>query len=133
MEHDISEPQLVEVDLMQSSVSGIGEESIGINIDCPLTSAHNYEGIVDVHGTNDVVHVNGGDNNTIAPDNVITPNTKQPTWTRIIRPKSYESTDKHAEQIQKVGQKREFGDSELTLGLETLKHGKRIKHGVCNA
>ena len=53
---------------MQSSVSGIGEES---NMDCPLTSAHNYEGIVDVHGTNDVVHVNGGDNNTIAQDKFI--------------------------------------------------------------
>ena len=56
---------------MQSSVSGIGEESIGINMDCPLTSAHNYEGIVDVHGTNDVVHVNGGDNNTSAQDKFI--------------------------------------------------------------
>ena len=40
-------------------------------MDCPLTSAHNYEGIVDVHGTNDVVHVNGGDNNTIAQDKFI--------------------------------------------------------------
>ena len=47
-------------------------------MDCPLNSAHNYEGIVDVHGTNDAVHVNGGDYNTITPDNVITPNTKQP-------------------------------------------------------
>ena len=79
---------------MKSRVFGIGEESVGINIDCPLTSAHNYKGIVDVHGINDVVHENGGDNNTMAPDNVITPGTKQPTWTRIIRPKSYESTDK---------------------------------------
>ena len=56
-------------------------------MDCPLTSARNYEGVVDVHGTN------GGDNNTIALDNVITPNTKQPTCTRIIRPKSYKSKD----------------------------------------
>ena len=40
-------------------------------MDCPFTSAHNYEGIVDVHGTNDVVHVNGGDNNTIAQDKFI--------------------------------------------------------------
>ena len=102
-------------------------------MDCPLTSAHNYEGIVDMHGTNDVIHVNGGDSNTIALDNVITPSTKQPTWTRIIRPKSYESTNKHGGQILKVGQKREFDDSELTLGPESLKHGKRIKHGVCNA
>lgn len=58
------------VDLTQRSKSEIGEESVGINTDCPLTSAHIYEGIVDVHGTHDVEHVNGGDNNTIAPDNV---------------------------------------------------------------
>ena len=36
-------------------------------------------------------------------------------------------------QIQNVGPKRAFDDSELTLGPETLKHGKRIRHGACNA
>ena len=86
-----------------------------IDIDIPLTTDHNYVESVDMHGMVDVVLEKGSNSNTNVQSHVshhLTPSAKQPTWTRIVRPQSYEGMDTLGGQIQHGGHKREFADSE---------------------
>ena len=72
---------------------------------------------VDMHGLVDMVLEKGVNSNTNVQSHVshhLTPSTKQPTWTRIVRPQSYEGMDALGGQIQHVGHKREFADSGVT-------------------
>ena len=123
--------QLVEVDLMQSNVFEFGgKEVVETDMVSPLKAIYINEEIVDVHGLSDMTYDKSGDNNTFGLNNMsthATSSTKQPTWTRKTRHQTYESTKKQGGQIQKVGEKREFEESEMTTGLEALKDGKRIK------
>lgn len=91
---------------------------------------------VDKHDMVDVVLEKGGNSKTNVQCHVshhFTRSTKQPTWTRIVRPQSYKGMDTLGGQIQHVGHKREFADSGVTLGHEKAKDGKQTKNGMSNA
>ena len=63
-------------------------------------------GYAPIHGMVDVVLEKGGNSNTNVQSHVshhLTPSTKQPTWTRIVRPQSYEGMDTFGGQIQYQG------------------------------
>lgn len=120
-------------ELMQCNVLSIEGKGAGaINMVPPLTPAHSYGKIRHVHEMIDGTSKGGGDKNACDLDNVgnhATPNTTQPTWTRLSRIQCSEAIEKQSEQRQKWAKNREFYASNVTPDPVSLRNEKRTKLG----